>query len=682
MKRNANGGYDPIDWDTAITEIASRLGGIRDEFGGDKIFYYGGGGQGNHLPGVYGGTTLSSLGVQYRSNALAQEKTGEFWVAERMLGGYNHADFEHAQVVIFLGKNPWQSHGFHRARAEIREMSKDPNRTLIVLDPKRTETADLADIHLPVKVGRDAWLLAGMVATIVQESLQDDEWIAEHTRGVEAVMEVFQDVDITDCAKKSGIDEAIIRSTARTIARADSVAVFEDLGTQMNRHSTLVSYLQRLTWMLTGNFAKPGTAYTSNGLGNIGGGTEGGKSPVLGGRIIAGIIPAIIIPDEVLADHPNRYRAMIIESANPVHSLPDSSKWRKAMRALDCSVVIDIAMTESAREADYVLPATTQYEKAEATFFNFEFPENYFHVRAPLFTPPEGVLDEAEIHARIAQALGAIPEGVEEELNAALADGGREGFRNLVFTRLGENPEFGKVAPALLYRTLGKTLPEGMQNAAALWAVCHQHAMANRKSVEAAGVTGEGMALGDNLFDAIIAGPTAVVMSKEDWSDVWQRTPGGSVNFDLPDMLEAAASLNSETPQETTTELPFLLSAGERRDFTANTIFRNPAWRRKDKDGAMYINPDDAARLNLGDGSKARISTERGALEVVVEISDRMQRGHISIPNGLGLDYPDAQGNMKTTGAAPNELTSTDLADEFVGTPWHKSVPVQVEAIG
>jgi anaerobic selenocysteine-containing dehydrogenase len=171
-------------------------------------------------------------------------------------------------------------------------------------------------------------------------------------------------------------------------------------------------------------------------------------------------------------------------------------------------------------------------------------------------------------------------------------------------------------------------------------------------------------------------------MSKEDWSDVWQRTPGGSVNFDLPDMLEAAASLNSETPQETTTELPFLLSAGERRDFTANTIFRNPAWRRKDKDGAMYINPDDAARLNLGDGSKARISTERGALEVVVEISDRMQRGHISIPNGLGLDYPDAQGNMKTTGAAPNELTSTDLADEFVGTPWHKSVPVQVEAIG
>lgn len=682
MKRNADGGYDPIDWDSAIEEIASRLGGIRDEHGGDKIFYYGGGGQGNHLPGAYGSATLASLGVQYRSNALAQEKTGEFWVADRMAGGYNHADFEHAEVVMFVGKNPWQSHGFHRARAEIREMAKDPDRTLIVLDPKRTQTADLADIHLPVKVGRDAWLLAGMVAVIIQENLQDDAWLAEHTTGFEAVTEVFQNVDIKDCAEKSGIEEAIIRSTARTIAKAKSVAVFEDLGTQMNRHSTLVSYLQRLTWMLNGNFAKPGTAFTPNGLGNIGAGHEGGKSPVAGGRIIAGIVPANTIPDEVLADHPNRYRAMIIESANPVHSLPDSPKWRQAMRALECSVVIDIAMTETARQADYVLPATTQFEKAEATFFNFEFPENYFHMRAPLFTPPEGVLDEAEIHARIAEALGTLPADIIDALNGALAEGGRNVFRELVFAKLSEQPEMAKVAPAILYRTLGKTLPEGMQNAAALWAPCHQHAMANRKSVEAAGFSGEGMLLGEHLFDAIIAGPSAVVISNEEWSDIWQRVPGGSINFDLPDMLEAAGKLNSEEPHETTVAFPFLLSAGERRDFTANTIFRNPAWRRKDADGAMYINPDDAARLNLGDGSNARITSERGSVDAIVEISDRMQRGHVSIPNGLGLDYPDERGRLKATGSSPNELTSSHHADEFVGTPWHKSVPVRVEAIG
>lgn len=190
------------------------------------------------------------------------------------------------------------------------------------------------------------------------------------------------------------------------------------------------------------------------------------------------------------------------------------------------------------------------------------------------------------------------------------------------------------------------------------------------------------MDLGDNLFDAIIDGPSAVVISKEDWSDIWNRVPGGAINFDLPDMLGAAANLNSEEPQETTDEFPFLMSAGERRDYTANTIFRNPAWRRKDRDGAMYMNPEDAARLNLGDGSNARITSQRGVVEVLVEVNDRMQRGHVSIPNGLGLDYPDEQGNMITTGTSPNELTSSHMADEFVGTPWHKSVPVRVEAIG
>ena len=681
MRRQADGTYQAVSWDTAISEIAAKLGALKNTHGGDKIFYYGGGGQGNHLPGAYARTTVQSLGVQYRSNALAQEKTGEFWVAERMFGGYNHGDFEHAEVIVFLGKNPWQSHGFHRARAEIRQMAKSPDRTLIVIDPKRTETADLADVHLAVKPGRDAWLLAGMVATILQEGLQNQPWLDAHATGVDAATQVFNTIDITDCAEKAGIDEAKIRATARLIAAANSVALFEDLGVQMNRHSTLVSYLQRLLWVLGGNFGKPGTHYTPNGLGNLGAGKAGGESPVVGGRMIAGLVPCTVIPDEVLTDHPNRYRGMIIESGNPVHSLPDSPRWREAMRALEISVVIDVAMTETAREADYVLPATTQYEKAEATFFNFEFPDNYFHVRKPLFEPPAGPLDEAEIHMRIAEALGAVPAGLEDELNQVLRDGGREAFRNAVFGKLGEQPELINIAPGLLYRTLGASLPDGMGNAATLWAVCHQQAIPQRDSLQAAGITGEGAELGEALFDALISNHSGVVTSTETWDAVWARTANGKVNLDLADMLDSVRTLNEEIPQETNTDFPLLLSAGERRSYTANTIIRNPEWRKKDAQGALYINPEDAARLNLGEGSSARIATRRGALDVIVEINDRMQRGHISLPNGLGLDYPDEDGESHSVGASPNELTTADLADEFVGTPWHKSVPARLEAI-
>ncbi|HBK18104.1 MAG TPA: molybdopterin oxidoreductase, partial [Gammaproteobacteria bacterium] len=361
MRRNASGGYDAVDWDTALGEIAAKLEAVKNDFGGDKIFFYGGGGQGNHLGGGYSRTVIQPLGVRYRSNALAQEKTGEFWVADRMLGGWNHGDFEHAQVVIFLGKNPWQSHGISRARATLRDIAKNPDRTLIVIDPKRTQTADLADIHLAVRPARDAWLLAGMIATLVQEDRINHAWIAEHAEGLVSVSETFIEVDVTDCAEKSGIDEAVIRSTARLIADAESVALLEDLGIQMNRHSTLVSYLQRLLWLLTGHFGRPGTHFLPLTLANLAGGKETGVSPVLGSRLINGLVPCNDVATEVLADHPNRYRAMIIDSGNPVHSLAESSLWRKAMRHLDVSVCIDIAMTETALQADYVLPATSQY---------------------------------------------------------------------------------------------------------------------------------------------------------------------------------------------------------------------------------------------------------------------------------------------------------------------------------
>ncbi|MCY3793995.1 MAG: molybdopterin-dependent oxidoreductase, partial [Gammaproteobacteria bacterium] len=677
MRRRPDGSYEAVAWDTAIREIAAKLIAVRDAHGGEAIFYYGGGGQGNHLPGAYASTSIGPLGVKYRSNALAQEKTGEFWVADRMFGGWPHGDFEHAEVVVFLGKNPWQSHGVHRARAAIREIAKDPKRTLIVIDPKRTESADLADIHLAVKPARDAWLLAGMAAAIVQEGLANEAWLARHASGLAEVENTLAGIDIADCAAKCGIDEAVIRSTARLVATAGSVAVLEDLGVQMNRHSTLVSYLQRLVWTLTGHFGRPGTHYIAKGLGRISDGREGGLSPVAEGRLIAGLVPCNLIASEILTDHPKRYRAMLSESANPVHSLADSAGWRQAMRALECSVVIDVAMTETALAADYVLPATTQFEKAEATFFNFEFPDNYFHLRHPLFTPPDGPLDEAEIHMRLAEAMGAVPKGLEAELNQALADGGRPALAAALMAKMAEQPGIAAILPGLLYRTLGLSLPDGLRNSAVLWGLSQRFAAANAEAVAAAGLE----PTGDGLFDAILDAPSGLVVTRQDWPAVWQRLPGGKVELALPDLLTATATLNAEEPAEASPEYPFLLSAGERRSFTANTILRNPEWRRKDSQGALFINPEDAARLNLGEGSSARISTQAGSQDVVVAVNDRMQRGHVSLPNGLGLAYPEADGEPRLTGAAPNELTWSDLRDEYVGTPWHKSVPARVEAI-
>jgi anaerobic selenocysteine-containing dehydrogenase len=685
LRRRPDGTYEEIDWDTAIAEVAERLGAVRDTWGGESIFYYGGGGQGNHLGGAYSGATLRALGARYRSSALAQEKTGEIWLNGRMFGSLVRADFEHCEVALFVGKNPWQSHGFPHARSTLKEIAKDPGRTMIVIDPRRSETADLADVHLQVRPGTDAWLIAALGAVLVEEDLVDRRWLAAHADGVDEVLAALASIPIDECCAISGIDEAVVRATARRIAAASSVAVFEDLGVQMSVHSTLVTYLEKLVWVLTGNLGKPGAQYAPSSLVPLARDRRGAPgsaptSPVVGAPIIAGLVPCNVIAEEILTDHPARYRAMIVESGNPAHSLADSKRMREALAALDLVVVIDVFMTETARLADYVLPAPTQYEKWEATFFNFEFPDNVFHLREPLVDPPDGPLPEPEIHARLVEALGALDEAALAPLRAAAAEG-RAAFAEAFFAATAADPALGTVAPVVLYRALGPTLPDGAASAAVLWAAAHRCAQANPGGVARAG-HGEGLEAGERLFEAILAGRSGVVITTDDHDETFRRlgTPDGRVQLAQPEMLAELATL-ADGPPIRGDEWPFVLSAGERRGTTANTILRDPAWRKKDASGALRVNPDDAARIGLLDGGRARLTTRRGSTEVHVEVSDRMQPGHISLPNGLGLDYPTVDGSRAVTGVAPNELTASEDRDRFAGTPWHKHVAARLEAL-
>ncbi|MCZ7628948.1 MAG: hypothetical protein M5U19_07715 [Microthrixaceae bacterium] len=126
---------------------------------------------------------------------------------------------------------------------------------------------------------------------------------------------------------------------------------------------------------------------------------------------------------------------------------------------------------------------------------------------------------------------------------------------------------------------------------------------------------------------------------------------------------------------------PFLLAAGERRSFTANTIIRDPAWRKRGAEGALRIHPEDALGLGVGDGGTVRIVTPRGSASSVVALDESMSRGHVSLPNGMGTDHLEHDGRRVTTGVAPNELTSAGHRDPWVGTPWHKTVPARLEAV-
>ena len=687
LKRQSDGTFEEIEWDVAIHEIADRFCGIRDEFGGDKIMYYGGGGQGNHLPGAYGFTTVSALGGRYRSNALAQEKTGEGWVAASMFGNYARTgDFEHCEAAVFIGKNPWQSHGVQRSRVALREIAKDPKRTLVVFDPRVSETAEIADVHVRVKPGTDAWVLAALVGISIQEDLLHQDWIDEHVSGFSEIHAMFQQLPVAQYCDYAGVPEAQIRDLAHRLSNAESVAWYEDLGTQMNRHSTLVSYLHRLNWLVTGSFGKKGSQFIPNAMRPFlsGNPTLSRRSPVSGTPLLGGLVPCNVIAEEILNEHPDRFRGMLIETANPAHSLADTKKFVDAMNALELVVVIDVAMTETARHADYVLPVATQYEKSEATFFNFEFPNNHFHLRHPIMAPPADadVLIEAEIHARLIEAMEQMPPEVEQ-LKRVVQEQGIDAFAEAFMAATQSNPQLKKLEPIVVYRVLADALPAGCSQGAALWSVAHFFAQRQPAALNNAGIAGQGVELGNRFFEAIMASDRGLVFSSEEHDGSWQRvrTGDGKINAVIKELLPAIEALHDGPERITSDEFPFVLSAGERRSYTANTVLRGAKWRRKDPEGALRISPDDASVLMVEDGATVRLSTRSGATDVIVEISERMSPGHISLPNGFGLDNGIATNEIARTGAAANELTASGHRDYFAGTPWHKLVPANVTAI-
>lgn len=677
LRRRPDGSYEEIDWDTAISEIAEKFMAIRDEYGGDKIFYYGGGGQGNHLGGAYSGAFLKAIGSRYRSNALAQEKTGEFWVDAQLYGGHTRGEFEHAEVSVFVGKNPWMSQSLPRARTVLNEIAKDPARSMIVIDPVRTDTAKLADFHLRVKPGTDAWCLAALAAVLVQEDLCDEEFLAAHVTGVDQVRAVLASVPVGDYAQRCGVDESLIRAATRRIAAAGSVSVFEDLGIQQAPNSTLCSYLNKMLWILTGNFAKRGAQHLHSSFAPLFSASGVGRTPVTGAPIIAGLIPSNVVPDEILTDHPDRQRAMIVESSNPAHSVADSARVREALSSLELLVVVDVAMTETARLAHYVLPAASQFEKPEATFFNLEFPHNTFHLRHRVLEPLPGTLAEPEIWARLVRALGVVSEQDLHPLRVAARDG-LDAYTVAFLTAVSTNPALGRVLPFVLYETLGPTLPDGLAGAAALWGLAQKTAMGYPEAMRRAG-----HADGNALFRAILDGRSGVTFTEHEYADDFLLITHADhkIALAIPEMLADTAALTDAPSDLTSAEYPLVLSAGERRAYTANDILRDPSWRKRDPDGALRISVEDAATAGVAAGDRVRITTATGTAQACVEISDVMQPGHISLPNGFGVDHVEDDGELVVPGVAPNELTASHWRDAYAGTPWHKHVPARVERV-
>jgi anaerobic selenocysteine-containing dehydrogenase len=236
------------------------------------------------------------------------------------------------------------------------------------------------------------------------------------------------------------------------------------------------------------------------------------------------------------------------------------------------------------------------------------------------------------------------------------------------------------VMTTVLYESLGPTLGAGNENAASVWGIAHNFARRYPESLRRAGFSGEGPELGEALFDAILKNRSGVVVSLDPYEETWRRVHGGRVNLTIPELIPELKSLRDEYPSSDP-DFPFVLSAGQRRSSTANTIIRDPQWRPKDPAGALWMNPGDAVQLGVQSGGRVRVITKRASAETVVEVTDTMLPGHVALPNGTGLWYPDREGQEFQNGVPPNELTASEHRDWFAGTPFHKHVPARIERL-
>jgi anaerobic selenocysteine-containing dehydrogenase len=694
LRRESDGTFVRVSWDEALTDIAARLGAIRERHGGKAFAFYGGGGQGNHLGGAYSRQLLKAMKSRFVYSALAQEKTGDFWVNGRLFGDqrcHTTEDVEHAEVVLVIGANPFQAHGIPNARDTLRDIKKDPARMLVVVDPRRSETARLADVHLQLRPGTDAFLMAAMLAIIVREDLADRAFLAARTTGEGAVLAALRAVPVAEYARRADVPLADVERVARAFARARSACVRVDLGIQQSLHSTLNSYLEKLLFLLTGQFGKRGGNNLHSFLLPILGNTDErtgkrARTARHGMFPIAGLYPPNILPSEIEHAGEDRVRAVFVDSANPALTGADTTAYERAFAKLELLVVVDVAMTETARLAHYVLPAATQFEKWECTGFNLEFPDNAFHLRHPLFPPRAEALPEAEIYTRLLEAMGAIPRSFP--LLTRIAEAEPPQTKHAVAlaalgATIAANPRWAPFAASIAYRTLGRALRAGRASpsrvppaaAAPLIALTVDLARREGPAVRRAGHRGNRVTLGLSLFQAILDKAEGTLVTRHELADTWRllKHADRRVHLDVPEMLRALAALQAE-PEEAHA---LVLMAGERRTYNANQIYRDPAWRRVDPDGAMRIHPIDAKGRGLTNGARALCATATGQIEVTIEIDDSLRPGMVTLPHGYGMRYRGGPPN----GPQINRLTTEAHCDPLARTPYHKHVPVTVTAI-
>jgi anaerobic selenocysteine-containing dehydrogenase len=665
-------------WDEAFAAAAEGLGRVIAATGGSSVGIYLGNPNAHTIAGsLYVPAVVRSLGTRSIFSASTLDQMPKHVACGYLYGApvpFTIPDLDRTDYLVIIGGNPVVSNGSLATAADFAGKLKAIRRRggrLIVVDPNRTRTADLADRHIAPRPGTDgAWLLA-VVNVLFDEDLVDLGNLGDYVTGVEQVRAAAADFPPEAVAEHCGVSADEIRTLAREIAAAPTAAVYGRMGTSTVEFGTITSWLVDVVNILTGNLDRAGgIMFASSSVSSAprparpGRGFTTGRwhSRVSGYPEALSELPTVALPEEIETAGEGQIRAMITLAGNPVLSAPDGPRLSDALDTLEFMLSVDPYLNETTRHADVILPPPPP---SQVGHFDVAFAaaavRNNARYSPPVMPLADGRPDECEILSRLALIL----RGLGPDADPALVDD------QMIATKLGKevadanSPVAGRSVDELTAMLAGGTGYE------------RQLDMLLRLGPfgDAFGAVPDGLTL-QRLRDnphGIDLGPLMPRIPEV------LRTPTGMVELApapiLADIPRLHASLGSRADG-------FLL-IGRRQLRSNNSWLHNlPALSGGSNLCTLQIHPDDASRLGVTD--LAVVTGPGGKLEVPVEITDAIRPGVVSLPHGWGHSAPGTRMSVAAEhpGVNVNSLFDDSLLDPLSGNAVLNAVPVEVAAAG
>ncbi|AHL76366.1 dehydrogenase [Stutzerimonas stutzeri] len=632
MRRVGNE-WQAIEWDAAFELVAERLAEIRERHGNNAVAVY----QGNPSVHNYGLMThsnyfLGQLKTRNRFSATSVDQLPHHLTSLMM---YGHGllipipDIDHTDFMLILGGNPLASNGSIMTVPDVEKRLKALKARggkLVVVDPRRSETAAIADQHLFVRPGEDAALLFGLLNTLFEEGLSRASHLP--VEGLDELRAAVAPFTAEAMSGRCGVPAEQIRQLARDFAAADKAVCYGRMGVSTQAFGTLCQWLVQAINLVTGNLDRVGGALCTQPAVDLVASTSGGhfnrwQSRVSGLPEYGGELPVSALAEEMLTEGEGQVRALVTVAGNPVLSTPNGRQLEQALDGLEFMLSIDFYINETTRYADLILPPTAPLEHDHYdTTFNVFAVRNVTRFNEAVLAKPAGALHDWEIFVGLAKAFAART-GIE--LKSTMAP------EHMIDLGLRAGPHGDGSAAGLSLAKL-RDYPHGLDLGPL------QPNLAGRLKT-----TSRQVQAAPELF--------------------------------LGDVKRFASAPLLESDQ--------LVLIGRRHVRSNNSWMHNYHRLVKGKPRhQLLMNPADLSRLELTDGQRVRVRSRVGMIEVEVAASDEMMPGVVSLPHGWGHARPGVQMGIASSqpGASANDLTDERQLDALSGNAALNGVPVRVEA--